>query len=453
MSAFIHNFDGLAERFDGSESFNKTYYQVQANNSTNTTLVSDATLVGYISGIVLLNVLSALFSGLVLGLLSLDVTDLEILRKCGTERERQYAAVIIPMRRHSNLLLCSLVLGNVLVNAGLQAILDQVLSGPVAFVVTTICITIIGEILPQAVCARYGLAIGAKTIWITWIVIGCTFPVSYPLSLFLDVALGEEIAFVYDRERLQEYLRITKSYNNLDPQEINIISGALRIKKVTVSQVMTKLKDVFMLEVDTVINYQTMLNIIKKGFSRIPIYERNRKSIVGLLMVKDLALVNPQIDVTLKSIVSFYKHPLITVDEGQTLEIVFNHFREGKSHMALVRGRRKKDICGIVTLEDIVEEVLQVEINDETDMVTDNRELKHRPDAQIPADLEAFNAHLCDAMAKRKARERHFATNVQHQGQYSPNSPNSPNSPGSLNRKKGEPLKTNKRVNLLTVNR
>uniref|UniRef100_A0A6G1SP49 Metal transporter CNNM4 n=1 Tax=Aceria tosichella TaxID=561515 RepID=A0A6G1SP49_9ACAR len=357
-------------------------------------------------GIVVLIFLSALFSGLVLGLLSLDVTELEILRKCGTEKERQYANTIIPMRRNSNLLLCSLVIGNVVVNSGLQWLLDSVFNGLIGFLISTICITIFGEIVPQAVCARYGLAIGAKTVWITWIVIVLTFPVAYPLSVVLDVVLGEEIAFIYDRERLQEYMKITRNYNNFDAQEVNIITGALKIKKVAVSHVMTKLKDVFMLPIETIINYQTITTIIKRGFSRVPVYERSRRNLIGVLMVKDLALVNPHVDVTLKSLIQFYKHPLILVDETHTLDIVFNHFREGKSHMAFVREHRRKDIIGIVTLEDIIEEVLQVEINDETDIVTDNRELRLRPDAQIPPDLDQLHVHLADAIARRRAKER-----------------------------------------------
>lgn len=354
---------------------------------------SDWIVAGQYIGIVVLNLLSALFSGLVLGLLSLDVTELEILKKCGTDKERRYATTIIPMRRHSNLLLCSLVIGNVIVNAGLQVLLDRVFPGLVGFISTTICLTMFGEILPQAVCARYGLAIGAKTIWITWIVIFITFPVAFPLSKILDWSLGDEIAFVFDRERLQEYIRITRSYNNLDAQEVNIITGALKIKKCTVSQVMTKLKDVFMLSIDTMINYQTIVTIVKRGFSRIPVYSGSKRNLVGLLMVKDLALVNPNSEITLKSLLTFYRHPTMAVDEYHTLDIVLNNFREGKSHMAFVRDHKKREIIGIVTLEDIIEEVLQVEINDETDIVTDNRELKHRPNAQIPGDLDAFHVH------------------------------------------------------------
>lgn len=364
------------------------------------------------SGVVVLNILSALFSGLVLGLLSLDVTDLEILRKCGTESERQYAAAIIPMRRHSNLLLCSLVLGNVIVNSGLQLLLDTLFSGLIAFICTTICITLFGEIVPQAVCARHGLAIGAKTIWLTWIIVGVTFPVSYPLSLTLDYCLGEEITFVYDRERLQEYLKITKSVNNIDPQETNIIMGALKIKKVVIAQVMTKLRDVFMLDIESMLTYQFIVNIIQRGFSRIPVFERSRKNLVGMLMIKDLALLNPHSEVSLKSIIMFYKHPTIHIDEYHTLDLVFNRFREGKSHMAFVRAHRKKEIVGIVTLEDIIEEVLQVEINDETDIYVDNRELKPRHDAQIPNNLEStsLDTHLKELMTKRQ--QRHKTKNV-----------------------------------------
>lgn len=377
-----------------------------SSNGANSTIPREVELGLQYGGIVILNVLSALFSGLVLGLLSLDVTELEILRKCGTEKERQYAATIIPMRRNSNLLLCSLVIGNVVVNAGLQWLCASVFDALQGFIITTICMTIFGEIVPQAICARHGLCIGANTIWITWLVIVFTFPVAYPLSILLGLALGEEITFVYDRERLQEYIRITRNNNNFDAQEVNIIFGALKIKKVPIGHVMTKLKDVFMLPLETIIDYQTVSSIVKRGFSRIPVYDKTRRNLIGLLMVKDLALVNPYAEVTLKSLIAFYRHPIILVDENHTLDIVFNHFREGKSHMAFVREHKKRDIIGIVTLEDIIEEVLQVEINDETDIVTDNREFRVRPDAQIPNDLDALPIHLNEAINRRRNKEK-----------------------------------------------
>lgn len=68
-----------------------------------------------------------------------------------------------------------------------------------------------------------------------------TFPLSLFISKILDRVLGEEIGHVYDRERLMEYIKITKTYNQLEDDEMNIISGALGLKTKTAEDVMTRL--------------------------------------------------------------------------------------------------------------------------------------------------------------------------------------------------------------------
>ncbi|XP_044572088.1 unextended protein-like [Drosophila ananassae] len=83
----------------------------------------------------------------------------------------------------------------------------------------------------KAVCSRHGLAIGAKTILITKTVMAITAPLSYPISRILDKLLGEEIGNVYNRERLKELVRVTNDVNDLDKNEVNIISGALELRK------------------------------------------------------------------------------------------------------------------------------------------------------------------------------------------------------------------------------
>lgn len=151
---------------------------------------------------------SALFSGLNLGLMSLDRTELKILCNTGTEQERRYAKKIQPVRNHGNFLLCSILLGNVLVNSTFTILLDDLTSGVIAIVCSTLAIVMFGEITPQAICSRHGLAIGAKTIVMTKIVMAITFPLSYPISRVLDVILGEEIGSVYTRERLKELVKV-----------------------------------------------------------------------------------------------------------------------------------------------------------------------------------------------------------------------------------------------------
>lgn len=152
---------------------------------------------------------SSLFSGLNLGLLSLNKTDLKIISNTGTEMERKYAKAIYPVRIHGNYLLCSILLGNVLVNSLFTILLDDMTSGMVAVVGSTLCIVICGEICPQAVCSRHGLAIGAKTIYVTKTVMVLTAPLAWPLSRLLDFILGEEIATTYTRERLKELVRVS----------------------------------------------------------------------------------------------------------------------------------------------------------------------------------------------------------------------------------------------------
>lgn len=63
--------------------------------------------------------------------------------------------------------------------------------------------------LLQAICSRFGLAIGAHTVWITKFFMLVTFPMSYPISLILDRILGEEIGAYYNRERLKELIKVS----------------------------------------------------------------------------------------------------------------------------------------------------------------------------------------------------------------------------------------------------
>jgi len=85
--------------------------------------------------------------------MALDKTDLKIYENTGTENEKRYAKAIIPLRNHGNYLLCTLLLGNVLVNSTLTILMDSVMndstSKAVVIASSTIGIVILGEIIPQ----------------------------------------------------------------------------------------------------------------------------------------------------------------------------------------------------------------------------------------------------------------------------------------------------------------
>lgn len=342
--------------------------------------------------------LSGLFSGLNLGLMALDKNELQVIMKCGSETEKRYARAIEPVRRRGNYLLCSILFSNTLVNSTISVLLEELSDGLIAIMTSTVLIVLFGEILPQAFCSRHGLAVGARTVGLTYFCMIVTFPLSYPVSYCLDLALGEEIGHAYDRERLMEFIQVTRDINNLETDEVNIISGALKIKRIEISEIMTSIEDVYMLDENSVLDFDTIQAIVEKGYSRIPVHESgNRKNIRAVLFAKDLALVDPDDRTPVQTMISFYNHPLMFVFEDAKLDEVLNIFKTGRSHMAFVQRIINdgdvdpyNEIIGVVTLEDVIEEIMQMEINDETDTLTDNRRKRRRKEAQVRKDFSHF---------------------------------------------------------------
>ena len=288
--------------------------------------------------IIILMVMSGLFSGLNLGLMALDPTTLKIIMESGSKRQKKQAKTIYRVRKHGNYLLCTLLLGNVLVNSTLTVLLNNVLgSGAYAVVASTIAIVIFGEIVPQAICSRHGLVIGAYTIWITYIFMVLTFPLSFPISLILNLILGKEIGAVYKREQILELLKVTQGRHGLERDEVDIISGALEFKKKTAKDVMTKFDDVYCIDIQSVLDFKTVRDIYDSGFSRIPVYEGNKQTIVGLLYVRDLAFVDPDDETPVTNVLKFYNHELRFIFDDCRLDEILQEFAEGKYHMAIVQ--------------------------------------------------------------------------------------------------------------------
>lgn len=159
------------------------------------------------AGLVLL---SGCFSGLNLGVLSLDVTQLDLLREGPFENKEEekiavYATRLLPLRKRGNLLLCAILLGNVAVNSLLSILMADVTSGTIGFISSTFLIVIFGEIVPQSVCSRYGLLTGYLLSWLLWIVIAITFVISFPIAAILDKVLGEDVGASYSRNQLKKF--------------------------------------------------------------------------------------------------------------------------------------------------------------------------------------------------------------------------------------------------------
>ncbi|XP_044228769.1 metal transporter CNNM1 [Thunnus albacares] len=330
---------------------------------------------------VLLLGLSALCSGLNISMLALDPVELRVLQNSGTEKEQKYARKIESVRKHGNYILCTVVLGNVLTNTCFVVWMCQILGMTALSTAScTLGIFFIGEILPHSVASRHSLAIASKTLCATRLLMLVFFPIAYPVSKILDIMLHQEISNFYTREKLVAMLRVTDPYHDLVKEELNIIQGALELRTKTVEDVLTPLSDCYMLSSDAVLDFCTMSDVMQSGFTRIPVYENERSNIVDILFVKDLAFVDPDDCTPLKTITQFYKHPMHCVFNDTKLDVMLEEFKRGKSHLAVVQrvnsegeGDPFYEVMGIVTLEDVIEEIIKSEIVDETDLYTDNR--------------------------------------------------------------------------------
>lgn len=330
--------------------------------------------------LVVLLCFSALFSGLTLGLMSLDLTGLEIVMAGDDEQAANYAKDIYPIRKDGNLLLCTLLLGNTAVNSLMSIFSAEIFNGTTGFILSTFLILIFGEIIPQAVCTRYALRIGSATIPLVKIIRVLLFIIAWPLAKALDFALGRELATTYSSSEMIELLKVHVKENVIDQEAANAMTGALTYKNICVKEVMTGMEQTFMLNVDEKLSFETIGKVFKTGYSRIPVYEVSRNNVIGLLFVKDLIFLDPEDCVPVRSFIQIFGRNVHLVWPDDLLGEVLEELKKGRSHLAVVRDVNNQnesqdpyyEVKGIITLEDIVERIIGDSIVDETDAFADS---------------------------------------------------------------------------------
>jgi len=293
--------------------------------------------------IVGLVLMSGLFSGLNLGLMGLDPVDLEVVMS-GAEPNASYAKQIQPLRKQGNWLLCTLLLGNVAVNAGLSILLADKADALIGFLTSTLVIVVFGEIIPQALCSRYALWIGAKTNKMVWLLMVIIAVMAYPIALLLDWVLGDELGTIYSTPELKKLVDIHAKHEgtNMHVRTANIMKGALDLQETTVGDVMTKIEDVFWLPSDAKLTFDILTNIFKSGHSRIPIMKQatasSQRRIEGILYAKDLVLLDPDDEIAVEHVMNAFKYKKpIFLSSATRLDECLKIFVHSQQHLCAVR--------------------------------------------------------------------------------------------------------------------
>ncbi|KAF9923662.1 hypothetical protein BGZ65_008739, partial [Modicella reniformis] len=193
--------------------------------------------------------------------------------------------------------------------------------------------------------------------------------------MLLDSWLGVHHGTTYRRTELKTLVSLHQvdGIGELTDDEVTIIASVLDLKEKPISAVMTPLEDVFTLSEDAILDEHLMEEIVSAGYSRIPIYRHDDAcNFIGMLLVKRLITYDPQDHIPVRQ---FTINSLPEAAPNTSCLDILNFFQEGRSHMAIVTSESGGfgEPVGVITLEDVIEELLGEEIVDESDVYVDVR--------------------------------------------------------------------------------
>ncbi|RLN58959.1 hypothetical protein BBJ28_00016460 [Nothophytophthora sp. Chile5] len=375
---------------------------------------------------------AGMMAGLTMGLLSLDMLNMRILEMEGSALEKKYAKQVLPVLSQHHFLLVTLLVVNASANEALPIFLNKLVPEAVSILLSVTCVLLFGEIIPSAVFTGPNqLRIAAMLCPAVRVLMVIACPIAYPISRVLDMWLGaDHDPAQYKRKEIKALVTLQRENDvarrqfidhmresqigtpshpttmtaisafgekqplltphslyedsaqgtRLHVDEVTIIHGALDLASKTVTEVMISMDDVYMLELDTELSPNMLASVLASGHSRIPVYEKHKSNIVGLLLVKKLIVLDPDDRRPIRDLV--LRKPIL-VSPTESCYSILNEFQKGRSHIALVTKdvelvmrcwHLEQDIpetvefVGIVTIEDVIEELIQEEIEDESDV-------------------------------------------------------------------------------------
>ncbi len=219
----------------------------------------------------------------------------------------------------------------------LPLFLDRLFNPITAVLLSVTVVLLFGEIIPQALCQRYGLAIGAGAAPFVRVLMALCYPIAKPIAMVLDRLLGHQTAF-FRRAQLKALVEVHDKKQHLGGElsldEVRVIAGALDAAAKTARQVMTPLDKTFMLPADAVLDEPTFSLICRKGHSRIPIHRPGcPEEVLGVLLAKDLLMVDKSGDTP---VLSCKIRTLPVLPDSLPLYDLLRLFETGRSHMAVL---------------------------------------------------------------------------------------------------------------------
>lgn len=239
----------------------------------------------------------------------------------------------------------------------------------------TMAILLFSEILPKTLGVSYCRELA---IWIAyplqWMVKLLT-PFIVVIQAITRLLPAKDDGLLVSAEEIQALARQSHKSGEISLQERRVITNILDLKDKTVRQVMTPITVTFMLDADLTVAMAMQDTEMLNMHSRIPVYEKNRDEVVGIILRKDL--FNWATQGAEEKTLRDFMHSAHFVPETGRLTTVMLEFFEHHKHLFMVVDEYGS-VTGVVSLEDIIEEIVGREIIDESDRATDMREFAKR---------------------------------------------------------------------------
>lgn len=315
--------------------------------------------------------LSAFFSSSETAFFSLSQAKVHLMQS----KKKKCSNLVHKLKSNPHRLLITILIGNNIVNLFTASYATVVATDffdssalGIATGATTLAILIFGEIIPKSFAYAKNVLFSQISAWPIYICSIAFFPIAWFLDfiskLLQRVAGVEGDGEIVTEEEVKFMSKIGAEQGKIDKREHEMIENVFGFDKILAKDIMTKWEDVVVLS--GVVPVEQIAHFVSQdSHSRYPVYDgKNEENIIGYVHLKHVmkALNSDDRDRPLSDFVI----PIRKVSANMTIERIFKIMLKDRSHSFLIYGDNRNDMVGLLTLENVIEEILG-EIRDETD--------------------------------------------------------------------------------------
>ena len=323
---------------------------------------SDSTLIRLISILALLG-LSSFFSACEAAFFSLNPLQISNLKKTKGKSGESVQALLNNPRD----LLIAIYIGNEVVNVAISALSTSIaytrfgnLGISIAIGIGTFVLLLFGEIIPKTLSLKYAESYTLFASWPLTRYAAIVRPIQKLLTSLsnrllqkLDLEKQNNGSDTMSDDELKTMVDIGENQGNLEEQESQLIQNVIQFGETSAEEIMTPRIEMFTLDINETLD-EILPKIIENFYSRVPILDEKGEEVKGFLFTKDLNKFKTSPDnFKLKN---HLREPLF-IPQSKNIKELLEEFKKKKRHMAVVLDEFGS-VCGLVTLEDILEELV-----------------------------------------------------------------------------------------------